>query len=84
MHIDYECSGGYANIRLEYHTNTDELPQEVANELLSLVETSYRLSLYEGTWKKSLYLNDVTAPATLQPLLARLQELAWEQRRKSR
>ena len=106
MRIDYECSGGYANIRLEYHTNTDELPQELANELLSLVETSkvfdlqqnevapgsegppdvffYRLSLYEGTLKKSLYLNDVTAPATLQPLLARLQELAWEQRRKSR
>ena len=106
MRIDFECSGGYANIRLTYHANTDELPQEVANEILGLVESSrifdlqqseveptskgppdvffYRLSLYGGTMRKSLYFNDVTAPATLHPLLALLQELAWEQIRKGK
>ena len=106
MRIDFKCSGGYANIRLTYHANTDELPQEVANEILGLVESSrifdlqqseveptskgppdvffYRLSLYEGTMRKSLYFNDVTAPATLHPLLALLQELAWEQIRKGK
>jgi len=104
MRIGFECSGGYANIRLAYHVDTDELPQEVANEILELVESSgifdlqqsevaptsegppdvffYRISLYEGTKRNSLYFNDVTAPATLQPLLALLQELAWEQIRK--
>jgi len=40
MRIDFECSGGYANIRLAYHVDTDELPQEVANEILELVESS--------------------------------------------
>jgi hypothetical protein len=106
MRIDFECSGGYANIRLTYHADTDELPQEVTNELLGLVESSgifdlqqsevvptsegppdvffYRLSLYEGNRRKSLYFNDVTAPSTLQPLLALLRELAWEQIRKGK
>lgn len=106
MRIDFECSGGYANIKLTYHGNTDELPQEVANEVLRLVESSgifdlqqseveptsagppdvlfYRLSLYEENRRKSLYFNDVTAPATLQPLLALLRELAWEQIRKGK
>lgn len=40
MRIDFEFSGGYANLRYEYHANTDELPGEVARELLSLVESS--------------------------------------------
>jgi hypothetical protein len=40
MRIDFECSGGYANVRLAYHGNTDELPQEVAKEALRLVESS--------------------------------------------
>ncbi len=106
MRINFECSGGYANLQLKYHVNTDELSQELAEELLGLVERSgvfdlqpyevapksagppdvffYRLTLYEGDKKKSLSLNDVTAPASLRPLLSFLQELALKQRRKSK
>ena len=40
MHVDFESSGGYANIKFEYHWNTDELPEEVANKLIQLVESS--------------------------------------------
>jgi hypothetical protein len=40
MNIDFESSGGYANIRLKYHGNTDTLPEEVANKLIQLVESS--------------------------------------------
>lgn len=40
MHINFECSGGYANLRLTYRADTDELPQEIAQELLRLVENS--------------------------------------------
>ena len=106
IRIDFECSGGYTNIRLVYHVNTDELPQEVANEILGLVESSkifdlqqsevsstsegppdvfsYQLSLYEQNRMKSLSFNDVTAPETLKPLLAFLQELALEQIQKGK
>lgn len=45
---------------------------------------SYRLSLSEGGKSKSLSVNDVTAPASLHPLLTRLRELALEQRRQGR
>lgn len=103
MHIDFECSGGFANLRLTYRADTAELPQELCSELFGLVEGSgifelqesdvapqspgppdvffYRLSLAEGGRKTSLSFNDVTAPAQLHPLLARLRELALEQRR---
>jgi hypothetical protein len=40
MRIDFECSGGFANLRLTYHVDTDELPQEFAEEILRLVESS--------------------------------------------
>jgi hypothetical protein len=40
MRIDFECSGGFANLRLSYHADTDELPQELAEEILRLVESS--------------------------------------------
>lgn len=40
MHIDFKCSGGYANLRLTYRADTDELPQELAKELLRLVENA--------------------------------------------
>jgi hypothetical protein len=106
MRIDFECSGGFANLRLTYRANTDELPQELASELLRLVEDSgvfdlqgsevtptspgppdvflYRLSLSEGSRRKSLSLNDVTAPSPLHPLLAFLRERALDQRRKGK
>ena len=40
MRIDFECSGGFANLRLAYHADTAELPPELADELLSLVLNS--------------------------------------------
>jgi hypothetical protein len=40
MRIDFEREGGYAPLRLEYHANTDELPQDIAEKLLDLVKSS--------------------------------------------
>lgn len=40
MQIDFECSGGYANLQLIYRAETDDLPQELAEEILGLVENS--------------------------------------------
>lgn len=40
---------------------------------------SYRLSLSDGVRQVDLWYNDVTAPASLRPLLRRLRELAHEQ-----
>jgi hypothetical protein len=48
MHIDFESSGGYANINLAYHGNTEELPPEVANKLIELVESSKVFELQES------------------------------------
>ncbi len=47
MHIDFESSGGYANIKLTYHGNTDTLPEEVTNKLIQLVESSRIFDLNE-------------------------------------
>lgn len=103
MRIDFECSGGFANLQLTYRAHTDDLPDELAEELLTLVESSgvfgirpgdvapssdgppdvfsYRLSLSEGGKKQTLSCNDVTAPAELHPLLARLRSLALDKKR---
>jgi len=92
MRINFECSGGFANLWLTYRADTNELPQELTEELMRLVEGSgvfnlqpsegasksagrpdaffYKLSLSEGSRKKTLSFNDVAAPATLHPLLA--------------
>lgn len=40
MHIEFEISGGYANINLAYRGDTDKLPPEVASKLLRLIESS--------------------------------------------
>jgi hypothetical protein len=40
MQIDFESSGGYANLQLSFHANTDALPPEVAAEILRLVDSS--------------------------------------------
>jgi hypothetical protein len=48
MQIYFESSGGYANIRTTYHGNTDELPEEVSNELIKLVESSRVLDLQDS------------------------------------
>ena len=43
---------------------------------------SYRLTLSDGTRQTTLWLNDITAPASVRPLLAHLRKLAVEQKRK--
>lgn len=48
MHIDFERSGGYANITTTYHGNTDELLEEVANKLINLVESSRVFDLQQS------------------------------------
>ena len=40
MRIDFECSGGFANLRLAYRADTDTLSQELAGELAQLVNSS--------------------------------------------
>jgi len=47
MHIDFESSGGYANIKIKYHGNTNELIKEIADELMQLVEDSRIFDLKE-------------------------------------
>ncbi len=47
MHIEFECSGGFANLRLAYRANTEELPQDVRSQLLELVEVSGIFELQE-------------------------------------
>ena len=106
MHIDFEYSGGFANLCLTYHADTERLPLEVKEEILRLVESSrifeleqsevaptsagppdvfsYRLSLSESGRRKFLSFNDVTAPASLQPLLRLLRKLALDQRRQGK
>lgn len=42
---------------------------------------SYRLTLSDAARQVTLWFNDVTAPASVRPLLAYLQELALEQKR---
>ena len=40
MQIDFESSGGLANLSLNYHTDTETLPQGQAEQLEKLVKTS--------------------------------------------
>jgi hypothetical protein len=40
MRIEFERSGGFAGLPLTYRADTEELPQEVTEELLKLVESS--------------------------------------------
>jgi hypothetical protein len=42
---------------------------------------SYRLSLSDGVRQTTLWMNDITAPASVRPLLALLQKLALEQKK---
>ena len=43
---------------------------------------TYRLSLSDGARHVTLWLNDVTAPTSVRPLLAFLRKLAMEQKKK--
>ncbi len=104
MRIDFECSGGFANLQLSYHADTDALPAELAGEISTLVENSgvfnikqgdvtpssagppdvffYQLSLRDGPRQITLSLNDMTAPASVHPLLAFLRKLAVDEKLK--
>lgn len=42
---------------------------------------TYRLTISDGTRQNTLWLNDVTAPASVRPLLAHLQQLALAQKK---
>jgi hypothetical protein len=105
MQIDFASSGGFANLQLGYQADTNTLPEEQAQELERLVETSgvfelqqddvnsstavgradvisYRLTLSEGPRQTTLWMNDVTAPASVRPLLSLLRKLALEEKKK--
>jgi len=105
MQIDFASSGGFANLQLNYRADTNTLPEEQAQELARLVESSgafeleqedvnpnvaigradvisYRLTLSEGAKQITLWFNDISAPASIRPLLAYLRKLALEQKRK--
>mgnify|MGYP003575593418 FL=1 len=43
---------------------------------------TYRISLTDGERQNTLWMNDVTAPVALRPLLAFLQELALKHKNK--
>jgi hypothetical protein len=43
---------------------------------------TYRVSLSDGERQTTLWLNDVTAPVAMRPLLAFLQDLALERKNK--
>lgn len=43
---------------------------------------SYRLTLSEGTRQTTLWMNDITAPASVRPLLGLLRKLALEEKKK--
>jgi hypothetical protein len=38
--INFSSSGGYANLRLNYRADTDELPRDLAQELQGLVDSA--------------------------------------------
>lgn len=105
MQIDFASSGGFANLQLAYRADTNTLPEDQAQELTRLVQSSgvldleqndvnaettvgrtdvisYRLSLSEGTRQTTLWFNDLTAPASVRPLLAYLRKLGLDQKRK--
>ena len=61
-----------------------ELRQEDINPSVTVGRAdviTYRLAVADGARQVNLWLNDVTAPASIRPLLAYLQKLAQEQKR---
>lgn len=61
-----------------------EMRQDDLNASAAMVRTdviSYRLTLSDGSRQTTLWMNDVTAPASVRPLLAHLHKLAIQQKR---
>ena len=60
-----------------------ELRQEDINPSVTVGRAdviTYRLAVSDGARRVNLWLNDVTTPASIRPLLAYLQKLAQEQK----
>src|SRR5512145_1770308 len=71
--------------RLVESSGVFDLEQEDVNANVVVGRTdviSYRLSLFDGSRQATLWFNDITAPASVRPLLAYLRKLALEQKRK--
>lgn len=61
-----------------------DLDQDDANPAVTVGRAdviSYRLSISDGSRQTTLWLNDVTAPASVRPLLSYLSKLAMAQKR---
>ena len=104
MQVDFASSGGFANLQLNDRAEMSTMPEDQAEELEGLVESSgvfdleqdevnpsmtvgrvdvisYRLTLSDGSRQTTLWLNDLTAPTSVRPLLAYLRRLTLEQKR---
>lgn len=71
--------------RLVESSGVFDLKQEDVNPNVAVGRAdviSYRLSLSDGNRPTTLWFNDLTAPASIRPLLAYLRKLALEQKRK--
>ncbi len=55
MRIDLQGSGGFANLKLAYHADTDTLPPAQAEELLKLVESSRVFDLQQSDLTPALH-----------------------------
>ncbi len=60
----------------------DDLNPQVAIGRADVI--SYRLTVADGSRQKTLWMNDITAPTSIRPLLAQLRKLALEQKRKEK
>ena len=71
--------------RLVESAGVFDLDQDDANPNVAVGRAdviTYRLSVNDGARQTTLWLNDVSAPASVRPLLAELRRLAMEQKRK--
>lgn len=48
MLIDFEREGGYAPLRLKYHANTDDIPEDAKKRLLDLIKSSDIMELKQS------------------------------------
>ena len=70
--------------RLVETSGVFELEQDDANSHTAVGRAdviSYRLTLSDGPKQTTLWMNDVTAPASVRPLLAYLRKLAIESKK---
>lgn len=72
-------------VRLVESSNLFEIKQKDASPGVTVGRAdviSYRLSASDGARQTTLWLSDVTAPASVRPLLSFLRKLALEQKEK--